>query len=84
MDVLIWVLIGAIAGYLASRIFKKDNRGIMWYIIVGLLGSMLGGWLFSLFNIYAHSLLVDIISATVGAILLLFLLRKLLFSRMKG
>ena len=43
MDVLIWVLIGAIAGYLASRIFKKDNRGIMWYIIVGLLGSMLGG-----------------------------------------
>lgn len=65
------ILIGILAGYLASLIMKGRGLGLIWNLIVGLVGSLIGGWVFDLLGIYGHGLIWQIISATVGAIILL-------------
>jgi uncharacterized membrane protein YeaQ/YmgE (transglycosylase-associated protein family) len=65
------ILIGILAGYLASLIMKGRGLGLIWNLIVGLVGSLIGGWVFDSLGIYGHGLIWQIISATVGAIILL-------------
>ena len=75
---LIWLLvIGLVAGWLAGRIMKGSGFGLVGDLIVGILGALLGGWLFGLFGIAAWGLLGRIIVATVGAIVLLYVVRLL-------
>jgi uncharacterized membrane protein YeaQ/YmgE (transglycosylase-associated protein family) len=74
---LLWfLLIGAAAGYLAGLVMKT-RFGLLGSLIVGVIGALLGGWLFGLLGISlpGHPLLWQLIAATVGAILFLFLLR---------
>jgi uncharacterized membrane protein YeaQ/YmgE (transglycosylase-associated protein family) len=71
---LLWILIGAIAGFLAGQIVKGGGFGLIGDIIVGMVGALIGGWLFG--GIIAiGSLLGSIVLATLGAIILIFLLR---------
>lgn len=73
---LIWLVIGAIAGWLAGLIVKGDGFGLVGNIVVGIIGSFIGGWLFSYFGIATGGgIFGAIIGATVGAVALLFLLR---------
>lgn len=78
MNVLLWILLGAIAGWIASLIMKTDaQQGALLNIIVGILGAIVGGMVFNFFggpgvtgfNLY--SLLV----AVVGAIILIAIVR---------
>lgn len=71
MGWIVIILIGILAGYLASLIMKGRGLGLIWNLIVGLVGSLIGGWVFDLLGIYGHGLIWQIISATVGAIILL-------------
>ena len=73
---LIWLLIGAIAGWLAGQIVKGGSFGLVGDIVVGILGAVIAGALFPRlgFNI-GGGILGSIIAAALGAILLLFLLR---------
>lgn len=73
---LIWLLVGAIAGWLAGVIVKGYGFGLLGNIVVGIVGSFIGGWLFGQFGLFTGSGIIgSIIGATVGAVILLLLLR---------
>ena len=73
---LIFLAIGAVAGWLAGRLMKGGGFGLLGDIVVGILGSVAGGYLFGLLGITAGGGLVgSIVTATVGAMVLLFLIR---------
>ena len=76
MTNLIWfLLVGLIAGWLAGRVMRGGGFGVVGDMIVGIIGALLGGWLFGILGIHAGGLIGAIIVAFVGAVLLLFLLR---------
>ena len=69
-----WIIIGIIAGWLAEKIMKRSH-GLLTNLIVGVIGALLGGFLATLLGFDAGgSWIVGIIVATLGAVLLLFLL----------
>lgn len=68
-----YILIGAVAGWLAGRIVKGSGSGILLNIVIGIIGSVLGGWLFGVMGLASASLLGSLITATVGAIVLLLI-----------
>jgi uncharacterized membrane protein YeaQ/YmgE (transglycosylase-associated protein family) len=72
----VWfILIGIAAGWLAGKIMKGGGFGLLGDLIVGVIGALLGGFLFGLLGIMAVGLLGSLITATVGAIVLIALLR---------
>lgn len=73
MGLLFSILIGLAAGYLGSIIFKGSGNGILMNLIIGVVGGFIGGFVFSLFGIGSGNILWQLISATVGAIILLWL-----------
>lgn len=75
MEFLWFLLIGLAAGWLAGKIMKGSGFGLIGDLVVGVIGALLGGFLFGLLNISASGLLGALIVATVGAIVLLFVLR---------
>lgn len=70
---LVFLAIGAIAGWLGGLIMKGSGFGLFGNIIVGIVGAVLGGVLFNYFGIVTSGLLGSIITATVGAVVLLFI-----------
>jgi uncharacterized membrane protein YeaQ/YmgE (transglycosylase-associated protein family) len=73
-SLLVWLLIGAVAGWLAGTIVRGGGFGLIGNIVVGIIGSFVGGWLFDYFDIAAGGgIFGAIIGATVGAVALLFL-----------
>lgn len=72
MENWIWfILIGLAAGFLAGAVVKGHGFGIVGNIIVGVIGAVLGGFIFSLLGVAATSRLGNLISAFVGAVVLL-------------
>ena len=65
-----WILIGLIAGWLAGKIARGAGYGCITDIILGLVGSVLGGWIFLKLNILGGGFLYSLAAATVGAIIL--------------
>jgi uncharacterized membrane protein YeaQ/YmgE (transglycosylase-associated protein family) len=73
MSIIAWVILGLIAGFIASRIVNKTGEGLILDIVLGIVGAIVGGFLFSAFgaagvtglNIYS------VIVATIGAIVVL-------------
>ena len=76
-SLLLFLLIGLIAGWLAGVVMKGGGYGIIGDIILGILGSFVGGFLFSLLGLGASGLVGSIIVAFVGAIVLIFIMRTL-------
>ncbi len=74
-SVLIFLAIGAVAGWLAGVIMKGGGFGLLGDIVVGVIGAVLGGWLFGVLGIAAGGLIGAIITATVGAVVLLAIVR---------
>ncbi|MCL2501944.1 MAG: GlsB/YeaQ/YmgE family stress response membrane protein [Bacteroidales bacterium] len=79
MGVLLSVIIGCLAGYLGSIIFgrngkKKGFSGLLIYLIIGIIGGFIGGSLFGWLGIGGGSLLWQLVSATVGALILLWII----------
>ena len=74
---LVWFLvIGLTAGWLAGLLTKGRGLGLANDLIVGVLGAFLGGLLFWVIGLSATGLIGSLIMATVGAVLVLFLIRK--------
>jgi uncharacterized membrane protein YeaQ/YmgE (transglycosylase-associated protein family) len=65
-----WIVIGLIAGWLAGKIARGAGYGCITDIILGLVGSVLGGWLFMKLGILGGGFLVSLAAATVGAIII--------------
>jgi uncharacterized membrane protein YeaQ/YmgE (transglycosylase-associated protein family) len=76
MNVILFVLIGLIAGALAGRVVSGHGYGVFGDIAVGVIGAFLGGWIFSTFlGGTGGSVLMSLVVAFVGAIALLWLIR---------
>ncbi|MFO1057550.1 MAG: GlsB/YeaQ/YmgE family stress response membrane protein [Dongiaceae bacterium] len=73
MSIIAWIILGLIAGFIASKIVDRHGQGVVLDIVLGIVGAVIGGWLFSAFggagvtglNIYS------ILVAIVGAVVLL-------------
>ena len=76
-----YILIGLAAGWLGSLIVKGTGSGLLLNLVIGVIGSLLGGWLFSLMGIASTSMWGSLLTATVGAIVLLLIVS--LFTRRK-
>ena len=74
-SILIFLAIGAVAGWLAGVLMKGGGFGLLGNIVVGIIGAFVGGWIFSLLGLAAGGLLGAIVTATVGAVVLLFVIR---------
>jgi uncharacterized membrane protein YeaQ/YmgE (transglycosylase-associated protein family) len=75
-NLIIFLVIGAIAGWLAGVIVRGYGFGLAGNVVAGVIGSLVGGWLFTHFRlIHGGGLLGNAIGATVGAVILLFLIR---------
>lgn len=73
---LIWLVVGAVAGWLAGVIVKGGGFGLLGDIVVGIIGAFIGGWLFPKLGIaLASGILGVILTATIGAVVLLLVLR---------
>lgn len=75
--ILIFLAIGAVAGWLAGVLVNGGGFGLLGDIIVGIIGAVLGGWLFGALGIAAGGLFGAIITATVGAVVLLLIVRMI-------
>ena len=76
MELVWFILVGLIAGWLAGLIVKGGGYGLVGDIVVGILGALLGGFLFgSLGGAVGGGLLGSIVVATLGAIILIAILR---------
>jgi uncharacterized membrane protein YeaQ/YmgE (transglycosylase-associated protein family) len=74
MSILWFLIIGAVAGWLAGLLMKGKGFGLLWNIIIGCVGALLGGFLFGVIGISAGgSLIGSLITALVGAIILLYI-----------
>ena len=74
---ILFIVIGLVAGWLAGQIVKGGGYGIVGDIIVGVIGAVIGGFLFQRSGAFAGSgLLGSLIVATIGAVILLFVLRS--------
>jgi uncharacterized membrane protein YeaQ/YmgE (transglycosylase-associated protein family) len=75
MSFLAWIVLGLIAGWIGSMLVNKSGEGVLMDIVLGVIGAVLGGWLFNTFGhpgvtgLNLYSLLV----AVVGAVVVLFL-----------
>lgn len=75
---IIWeILIGILAGFIASKIVSGSGKGILIDLIVGIVGSILGGWIFTLLGLSAYGLIGQLVMAIVGAVVLLLIVRAI-------
>ena len=71
MNLILFLIIGGVAGWLAGLIMKGRGFGILANIGIGIVGSFLGGFVFRLLGLAAHGAVGELVTATVGAVLLL-------------
>lgn len=72
----VWfIVIGIVAGWLAGKIMRGGGFGLIGDLVLGVIGALLGGFLFGLLGITTSGLFGSLVTATVGAIVLLALLR---------
>ncbi|MEP6731538.1 MAG: GlsB/YeaQ/YmgE family stress response membrane protein [bacterium] len=79
MDLLTWLIVGLIAGVLASLVMGGTGYGLVGDIIIGIVGAFVGGWLFRQLGVRSplSGLPGTIFVAFIGAVVLLFVLRLL-------
>jgi uncharacterized membrane protein YeaQ/YmgE (transglycosylase-associated protein family) len=71
MSILAWIVLGLISGFIASKIVNKSGEGFLLDIVLGIIGAVVGGWLFQMFGhsgvtgLNLYSMLVAIIGAIV-------------------
>jgi uncharacterized membrane protein YeaQ/YmgE (transglycosylase-associated protein family) len=74
--ILAWLIIGAIAGWLAGVLVKGGGFGVLVDILVGIVGAFIGGWLAGAIGIgIGGGMIASIVTATIGAVILLVILR---------
>lgn len=77
MDIITWLIVGLVAGVLASLVMGGTGYGIVGDIIIGIVGAFVGGWIFSQLGVNSPfgGLAGTIFVAFIGAVVLLFVLR---------
>jgi len=79
MSIIIWLIVGALAGWIASMIMKTDAQmGAIANIVVGIIGAFLGGWVVGLFGVEVADGALNIpsiLTAILGAVILLAIVK---------
>ena len=75
MNVICWLVVGAIAGWLAGMVMKGGGFGLVGDIVIGLIGAVIGGFLFGLLGGSEYGLIGSILVAFVGACILIAIVR---------
>jgi len=71
MSIIAWIVLGLIAGFIGSKLVNKQGEGFFLDVVLGIVGAVVGGWLFSLFGMHGvtglniYSLVVAVIGAVV-------------------
>ncbi|WP_257388176.1 GlsB/YeaQ/YmgE family stress response membrane protein [Tahibacter caeni] len=71
---LVWLVVGAVAGWLAGQIVKGHGFGLIGNIVVGIVGAFLAGWLLPGLGLGLGGIVGSIVYAAIGAIILLLLI----------
>jgi uncharacterized membrane protein YeaQ/YmgE (transglycosylase-associated protein family) len=75
VGLIVFLLVGAVAGWLAGQIVRGYGFGLVGNIVVGIIGALIGGFLLTRFNVIPLSGIIgSIVFATLGAVILLFVL----------
>jgi uncharacterized membrane protein YeaQ/YmgE (transglycosylase-associated protein family) len=74
-NLLIFLLVGIVAGFLAGKIMRGAGFGLFGDMVVGVLGAFIGGWLFARLGVVAGGIAGLLVTALIGAMVLLFLIR---------
>ncbi len=72
MSIFIFLLIGALAGWLAGKLMKGRGFGLIGNVVVGVIGAVVGGLIFDFVGIFATGFIGSLVTATVGAVVLLY------------
>jgi uncharacterized membrane protein YeaQ/YmgE (transglycosylase-associated protein family) len=74
MGVIVWLIVGAIAGWLAGVIVKGGGFGLIGNIVIGIIGAIVAGWVLPLFGILiGGGFFAQVINAAIGAIIVLLI-----------
>lgn len=68
------ILLGALAGYAGGRIMRGKGFGLIGNIVVGIIGAVIGGWIFRELNIAEDNFLYELASAVIGAVVFIILI----------
>jgi uncharacterized membrane protein YeaQ/YmgE (transglycosylase-associated protein family) len=74
-NLLYFIIVGLVAGWMAGKIIKGRGFGLVGNLIVGVVGAILGAYIFEFLGIAASGLIGSLIMALVGAVVLLYLIR---------
>lgn len=88
-QIITWVVIGLIAGFMASVFVRGRGMGLLGNVIVGLLGALIGGFLFNALNVQVspslagtiNIRLIDILVAFIGALIILLIITPIYYRR---
>jgi uncharacterized membrane protein YeaQ/YmgE (transglycosylase-associated protein family) len=82
MSIIAWIVLGLIAGFIASRIVNKQGEGLFMDIVLGVVGAVVGGWLFRMLGmsgvtgLNVYSLLVAVLGSIVFLVVYHLLTRR--------
>jgi len=74
---LIGLITGILAGFIASKLQSGSGKGLLVNLFLGIIGSVIGGWLFALLGIQANGFIGTLVCAVVGALILLWFVSKI-------
>jgi uncharacterized membrane protein YeaQ/YmgE (transglycosylase-associated protein family) len=77
MHILIWIIVGILAGWLTGLVMKGRGYGLLGDLIIGLLGGLIGGWLFGLVGLAPTSWLGQVLVSFIGGVVLVAVVRLL-------
>ncbi len=77
MDWIFIIIVGAIAGWIASQLMKGKSRGLLVNAVLGVAGAIVGRWVFEFIGLYSQGLIGDISTAVIGAVLILYVANRL-------
>lgn len=72
MHIILFLIIGALAGWVAGKIMKGKGFGFFGNLVVGVIGAIVGGFVFDILHISGYGLLGSLVTAIVGAVILLW------------
>ncbi|PKL40718.1 MAG: GlsB/YeaQ/YmgE family stress response membrane protein [Spirochaetae bacterium HGW-Spirochaetae-1] len=75
--IIVTLIVGAVAGWLAGLIWKGKGFGLLWNIIIGVAGSFIGSFLLRLIGLHAYGLIGSIVAALAGALVLLAVINQI-------
>ena len=78
MGLILWIVVGLIAGWAAGKIMKGSGYGVLGDLILGLLGGIVGGWILGVLGLFSGGgLIPSIITAIIGAVVLVAVVRMI-------